>query len=457
MRPQKVRALGAWILEDERKLLLLAVIIALTVRVCALYIFQAYAIKSDWAFGYETGQIAESLALGQGFSAPFPNTQGPTAWLMPGYPWLLSVIFRLFGIFSPASAIAVLGLNILFSSLTVIPLYRLAANCFGRMVALLVAVVFVFYPPSVWHAINTIWDTTLFTFLTVCLLSLLSRYSGDFSRSGAIKFGLLMGVTAFVNAVILIFFPFAVLWLTGFNHAGSVTRAKLSFLFLLSMIVFLFLLPWVFRNYYVFDRPMLRSNFGVELWLGNHEQVYEKLVHGRGASYLRLHPTINKAEFETYAKLGEIAYADSKYAQARDFIFGNPDKFLYLFGKKFVEYWLGGMGASGAWTGNLTIPFSVAQLKMACHLLPFPFFLIGLIVSLKNRENALLIAYLFFIPLVYYVTHVSERYRFPVEPIILVFACYGVCVIADYLKRILRRGEFPARLKNDWGGSDEER
>jgi 4-amino-4-deoxy-L-arabinose transferase-like glycosyltransferase len=441
MRQSEARGLAARILENEQRLLLFLVLLALAIRICALYIFQAYSIKSDWSFGYEAGQIAKSLALGQGFNAPFLNTQGPTAWLMPGYPWLLSVVFRLFGIFSPASAIVVLGLNIIFSSLTVFPLYRLATNCFGRMVAFLAAVAFVFYPPSIWHAINSIWDTTLITFLAVCLLAMLSRYSGDFSRSDAVKFGLLMGLAALVNAVILIFYPFAVLWLIGRNRAAIVTRPKLSFFFLLSTIVFLFLLPWVFRNYYIFDRPLLRSNFGVELWLGNNEQIYENLVQGSGGSYLSLHPSNNKGEFEKFSKLGEIAYADGKFSKARDYVFGNLDKFFYLSGNKFIQYWIGSLGIVWEWSGNLAITFSVTKLKMACHLLPFPFFLLGLIISIKNRENALLIAYLFFIPLVYYVTQVSERYRYPVEPIMLVFACYGVSSIVDYLKLISRRGE----------------
>ena len=45
-------------------------------------------------FAQETGSVALALSQGQGFSSPFRNNTGPTAWLVPAYPLLLSVIFR---------------------------------------------------------------------------------------------------------------------------------------------------------------------------------------------------------------------------------------------------------------------------------------------------------------------------------------------------------------------------
>ncbi len=54
-------------------------------------------------FMQETGNIARSLALGKGFSNVFNQGTGATAWLTPVYPLLLAGIFRIFGIFTPAS------------------------------------------------------------------------------------------------------------------------------------------------------------------------------------------------------------------------------------------------------------------------------------------------------------------------------------------------------------------
>src|SRR5215472_18531233 len=43
-------------------------------------------------FLFESGNIAYSLATGQGFSSPFRVPTGPTAWATPVYPLLLSLI-----------------------------------------------------------------------------------------------------------------------------------------------------------------------------------------------------------------------------------------------------------------------------------------------------------------------------------------------------------------------------
>jgi len=416
------------------------VLLAIAVRVCALFVFQAYSIKSDWAFGYETGQIAESLALGQGYSGPFLKTTEPTAWLMPGYPWIVSIVFKVLGDFSQGAVFAVLGLNILFSSLTIVPLYSLGDKIFGKFTAVLVGTLFVIYPPSIWHAINTIWDTTLFTFLAVHLLLLVTQIRPDLTAVKAGILGLVMGAVALVNAVVLAFYPFVVLWLLCGERTSFAVRFRSCCV--LTLVVAFVLSPWVVRNYEVFDQPMLRSNFGVELWLGNNEKTYEDQLAHRSISPIGRHPSINRSEFVEFVELGEVGYASVKYSQATDFIWENVDKFFFLSKLRFSQFWLGDYNKPNDWTGNLNNVSTrlglITVVKELCHTLPLPFFFIGVFASIKKRQTFLLIAYLFFIPLVYYVTHVSERYRFPVEPVILLFACYGGKVLASFFSQILR-------------------
>jgi len=56
-------------------------------------------------FGPEVCSIASHIVRGQGFSSPFHQDTGPTAWVAPVYPYLVALVFRLFGIYSVASAI----------------------------------------------------------------------------------------------------------------------------------------------------------------------------------------------------------------------------------------------------------------------------------------------------------------------------------------------------------------
>jgi hypothetical protein len=60
--------------------------------------------RDHWRFGWETGRIARSLASGHGFGSPFFGWTGPTAWMGPIYPAMVAGVFKIFGIYTAASA-----------------------------------------------------------------------------------------------------------------------------------------------------------------------------------------------------------------------------------------------------------------------------------------------------------------------------------------------------------------
>jgi len=54
---------------------------------------------------YELERVALALAAGQGFANPYSLATGPTAHVSPGYPIILSQIYRLFGTGIPAELV----------------------------------------------------------------------------------------------------------------------------------------------------------------------------------------------------------------------------------------------------------------------------------------------------------------------------------------------------------------
>src|ERR1700733_9378249 len=87
------------------------VLIAFLVRIGWILIAHTYRIRTtenNFGFGFETGRIAYSLANGMGFSSPFGGNTGPSAWTAPVYPWIVSLAFRAFGSYSPASVFVML-------------------------------------------------------------------------------------------------------------------------------------------------------------------------------------------------------------------------------------------------------------------------------------------------------------------------------------------------------------
>src|SRR5713101_8929179 len=105
------------------------VLISLLLQIAAIGLLHTYRFRpgeDHFAFGWEMGRVGRSIALGQGFSNPYGDSTGPTAWEPPLYPYLIGGVFKIFGIYTYASAWVLLSINSLFASLTTIPVFLIA-------------------------------------------------------------------------------------------------------------------------------------------------------------------------------------------------------------------------------------------------------------------------------------------------------------------------------------------
>src|SRR6266436_3888777 len=115
------------------------VLLSFLLQVAAIGAFRQYHTRSgedNFGFGFEMGRIGRSIALGQGFSNPYEGNSGPTAWEPPLYPYLIGGVFKIFGIYTYASAWVLLIINSAFSALTCIPIYLIARKTFDERIAL---------------------------------------------------------------------------------------------------------------------------------------------------------------------------------------------------------------------------------------------------------------------------------------------------------------------------------
>src|SRR5437868_14289039 len=110
-------------------------LIALALRVGFIVIGHTYKFRTsdqNFGFGWEMDRIGQAIAEGHGFSNPFHFPTGPTAWEPSLYPYLIGGVFKLFGTYSHASALALLTINSIFSALTCIAIFLIAKRCFGE-------------------------------------------------------------------------------------------------------------------------------------------------------------------------------------------------------------------------------------------------------------------------------------------------------------------------------------
>jgi 4-amino-4-deoxy-L-arabinose transferase-like glycosyltransferase len=428
----------------EGRLLAAIVLFALVVRVLLLVALETHAVDdpSDpevrWTFAYEAGRIAESLERGDGFASPFREPSGPTAWLTPVYPWLVALAFGLFGAFTSGAALVLLLLNCVASALTCVPIYLIGKRAFGVAPALLAAVGWAVYPPSILHAVQTIWDTSLFTLLGALLIWALYALEKNATRFRLAVYGLGLGLAALVKTVALAFLPFVLWW--AWRRPRRSTAWRLQAAALLAGGALLALTPWLARNATRFDRPFLRSNLGLELSLGNSERAWQDWLDTGLTTepwYLG-HPSMMPEELERFRELGEVGYVDRRFAESKSFMLQNPGKVARLTVRRVAYYWLLDPHSRKRLAQGVSPVETVWRLGR--YLAPLPFMILGIALALGGRRPVgPVLGYLVLVPIIYYLTHVSGRYRIPVEPCVVLFASHGAWWLLVKLAGVIRR------------------
>ena len=393
------------------------VIAALILRLVVMgfaYKVQMDPAQDHWTFGWENGRIARSIVTGHGFSSPYPEPSGPTALVPPVYAYLLAGVFKVFGIYTTASALAILTLNNLFSSLTCLPIFFIARRVFGLRVAAWAAWSWALFPYAMFLSNRWIWETML-TMLLLTTLVWITLYLEDTTNLLPwIGYGLLWGVAALSNPATLSTLPFLGAWIwirhwkRGSNCTGAAAMAALCF--------FMVIAPWIWRssrNYGHF--VAFRNNFGLEFLVGN-------TGNGSSPAWINDLPDENPVEMVKVQQMGEPAYLAEKQHEAKDWFAHHSLLCAGLTLRRIVYNWTGFWNLRLLW--NLE-PEGLPHIVTYTLLSFLAFSGVAFVIREHRAEAIPLAILLFFFPLVYYITHLDERFRHPIDPIIVIFAVYG--------------------------------
>ena len=390
-------------------------------------------------YGYELGRVASAIAEGRGFSSPLRYfDSGPTAWFTPIYPYLVAGIFKIWGIYSIPSHLIIESLNCAFVALTIVPIYGIAKRTFGEGVAIGASWAWVFLPTALFFPIIWVWDTALAAlFLALIFWATLAMREHQ-NIPAWTGYGALWAVGVLINPSILSVFPFLLGWALWESRKDSARWPKFACAALLVFAIAL--VPWTIRNYRVMGKfIVLRSNFGLELWLGNNPAVPDTWSPW-------LHPNDSREEAEKYRRMGEIAFMAEKQSEALAFMRTHPADTMTAMFRRFTNNWVGFTDSPmDTWS---SAPFYF-KFFMVLNIL-FPLFtLIGALFASRERlPEALPYGMVLLIfPLIFYVTHTSLRYRFPMDPIMIVLAAHGVAQSLSLpRKRSAHRTDSPTPL-----------
>lgn len=414
--PQRTPAANTGL--DDRRLILLAVVLAFAARVAAMFVLRTWdltrtygPLATTYAFGNETGSIAYSLATGHGFGSPFlDRITAPSAWIAPIYPALVAGIFKLFGAFSSAAAIAAFSMNSTFSALTCIPIYHTGRRTVGRRVALWAVFLWALCPLFWRWAITWVWDMCLSALLFTCAFWFALRLREGAGKREWAAFGAFWGVCALVNPSMLIFSAVSALWAA--RPQLRTARGWLRTAILSGLVAVALISPWLVRNRVVLGHwVFVRDNFPFELSLGNYH-------NSNGMGWAGRHPAANPKVMDEYVRQGEIAFVRQHGAQAMQFIREHPGEFLRISAHRFVVFWNGNAMLYGPqawewWKPWMFWPLSVMTLA-------------GAVFAINRRVPAAWMYALGILlyPLPYYITYPQTRYRHEVEPLMLLLSVY---------------------------------
>ena len=381
---------------------------------------------------------------------------------LPLYPYLVAFLYRLFG-YSPF----VLGFFQAFlEGATAALIYKISAAIFrgakpredatreigGKanpgspvLVGLAAAAGWTFFVPAQAYSVilmPTAWSVFVFWLLVWQIV----RATSAPSALRCLSLGLLIGVAAMGVAAILFLIPLVIAALYLRPRAAAASRSAALGLFVIGIAAGTS--PCWIHNYFIARDPVfLSAHGGINLWLGNNSEAtgYPRFpgLHAGQAQMLR--DSIELAETAAGRTLKRSEVSQYWSSKAREYIAANPSAWLKLMARKFANFW------NAFEYDDLGVIRNLRE-----HRILFPGLHFGLVAALAIP--GLLFSWRAF-PASRWIAaamglhlaailpiFVTERYRLPVVPGLLIFAALGLerlwtsCSSGEYRRVALQLG-----------------
>ena len=389
--------------ELSRGLLLLGLLSGLLLRILA------WLLVGDKLpqHGFESGVISDNVAAGLGYWMPFYFTQVPMhSFIPPFYPTLMALL-KISGLDWVA---AIRCIQIALSLLNALLAAELAGRWFGRRAMIWSFFIIALYPLFSIYSL-AIFSTTFIMTWVLLLMNIMDRVQGPHpARIGAIT-GLFHGLAILTSPPLALLGALFLFRLWRYRNPGRLRRT-LAYLMVLGLVWS----PWLIRNYRVHGSLLLTStNGGFNFLVGNNPYAA-----GYTWGDLTLETMWEVIDPTLVAELPEPELEHWFYRRAFGYIADDPLRYAQLYAKKIYYFWwcedVARFGYPGRWgmgyqmIYGLFLPFAIAGVWLW-----------------RWRWRRLLPAFFLFAEytLLYGSYFVRSRFRWEIEPLLLVFAVAG--------------------------------
>lgn len=368
----------------------------------------------------------------------------------PLYPYFLGLLYRLFG---PSALLARMVQGIIGAASCVL-LARAGRRFFDERTGVLAGLLLALYPTAIFSA-GLIQKTALDLLCMTLLLALLGRVSRSAGNALWFGIGAVLGAFALTRENILVLVVVTLLWLLFFpRRVTPAVATRRAGLFLLGLAVIL--LPVGLRNLRVGGEfHLTTSQFGPNFYIGNNPEAdgrYAPLAPGiAGGSVMRESSDATRwAEMASGRRLSPGEVSSFWTRQALAFIRSSPGAWCRLMVKKGMLVWnrlelpdTDDQYSYGDWSFLLGILNRVLNFGL---LVPLAGAGVALTWRMRRRLwvlYAILAGYAASVALFY----VFSRYRFPLVPVLILFAAVALARgEREFRRRRLRRLAAPLGL-----------
>lgn len=387
-------------IHKEATWLLLILVIGLALRVVAISTLSYTPVSDELAYR----SMALNLVNGNGIV----DFMGNHAMFNVGYP--LFILAPVFAVFGEAPLIARL-LNAFLGGLDIVLCYMIAKEAgAGPSGRLLAAALWALYLPASVYTVYLMKEN-LMTPLILGVMWCVLRLAKEPAYITAVGCGLLFGLLALTgNAALSLAVP--VILALAFTTANLGRKVMVALLILIEAA--LVAAPWMVRNAEVLGTPILNTNSGFNLYLGNNPAATGMFVSiadtPRGQTWQELK-----------RQKGEVLASETLKEEALAWIKEHPSTFVALTLKKAVLFWTPPFhdGKGQASTGEPMI-----RLLWAIQFVALLAGAIGSFFVPRLRSHPMAVLWLAIVSYtaVHMLFYVIFRYREPIMPLVCVLA-----------------------------------
>ena len=297
----------------------------LVLIVCTGFALRAAAIAG---FNHvpESDELAyKSMALNLVSGKGIVDNMGNRAMYNVGYPlFILAPVFSLFG----ENLVAARLFNMFLGGVAIVLSYLVAKEAgAGRLGGLLAAAIWAIYLPTAIYGVYLAKENLMVPLMLGVIWCAL-RLANDPSTRVAMGCGVLFGLLALTGNAALSLVGVVVLALV-LTPAAISQRATLATLIL--AVAVMVAAPWVMRNVHVIGAPVLNSNGGFNLYLGNNPAAT--------GMFVSISDTPRGPTWEALRKTGEVNASETLKQEAIAWAQAHPTDFLILALKKAAYFW----------------------------------------------------------------------------------------------------------------------